>query len=194
MNEDSSSTPPHLLLEAYRKGLFPMSHAKEGIFLHDPDPRAIFPLSDIRPNARARRAFRSAEFRFTHDQCFEVVMRACADRPDTWMTEDLLQAYVGLHGMGHAHSVEVWQRDLLVGGLYGVHLGSAFFAESMFSRVSNASKAAFFRLVDHLDSRGFTLLDSQYINDHTAYLGALEVPRASFCTMLAQALPIECEF
>jgi leucyl/phenylalanyl-tRNA--protein transferase len=171
-----------------------MSHGEEGIFLHDPDPRAIFPLADLRPNARARRAFRSAGYRFTHDQRFEAVIRACADREDTWMTEDLLQGYVDLHRIGRAHSVEVWQGDALVGGLYGVSIGGAFFAESMFSRVSNASKAAFHHLVDHLRGKGFGLLDSQYINDHTASLGALEVPRDRFRTMLAEAMTLDTDF
>ncbi len=183
-----------LLLKAYRKGWFPMSHDEEGIFLHDPDPRAIFPLDSTRPNARAARALRKAGFLFTHDQAFETVMRACADRPETWMTEELLQAYVELHRLGHAHSVEVWQSDALVGGLYGVSIGGAFFAESMFSRVSNASKAAFFHLVDHLRGKGYGLLDSQYINDHTASLGAIEVPRTWFRTMLAQAMALDTDF
>lgn len=183
-----------LLLKAYHKGWFPMSHDEEGIFLHDPDPRAIFPLDSTRPNARTARALRKAGFRITHDTSFETVMRACADRPETWMTEELLQAYVALHGLGRAHSVEVWQGDALVGGLYGVSIGGAFFAESMFSRVSNASKAAFFHLVDHLRGKGFGLLDSQYINDHTASLGAIEVPRSWFRTMLAQAMAIDTDF
>lgn len=183
-----------LLLKAYRKGWFPMSHDEEGIFLHDPDPRAIFPLDTTRPNARAIRAFRKAGFRFTHDRAFETVMRACADRPETWMTEELLQAYVEMHRLGRAHSVEVWQGDAMVGGLYGVSLGGAFFAESMFSRVPNASKAAFFHLVAHLRSKGFGLLDSQYINDHTASLGAIEVPRTWFRTMLAQAMALDTDF
>jgi leucyl/phenylalanyl-tRNA--protein transferase len=183
-----------LLLRAYRKGMFPMSHGDEGIYLHDPDPRAIFPLDITKPNARARRAFRAVGFRITHDQAFETVMRACADRPDTWMTEELLQAYVDLHRLRHAHSVEVWQDEVLVGGLYGVSIGGAFFAESMFSRVSNASKAAFFHLVAHLCSKGFGLLDSQYINDHTASLGAIEVPRNWFRTMLAQSMALDTDF
>jgi len=193
----SGSAPPltaDLLLGAYRRGWFPMAHEDGELHWHDPDPRAIFPLQELRPNARLKRAIRSAAFHFTHDHDFELVMRACADRAETWMTEELLQAYVGLHRMGCAHSVEVWQREVLVGGLYGVTPGSAFFAESMFSRVSNASKAAFFNLAGHLRERGYTLLDSQYINEHTASLGAIQVPRIKFRTMLAVALDQDPDF
>jgi leucyl/phenylalanyl-tRNA---protein transferase len=194
VSQATERIPAALLLEAYRKGRFPMSHGREGIFLHDPDPRAIFPLADLKPNARLQRAMRSAGFRVTFDQRFEDVMRACAERAETWITEEMIAAYVALHGKGHAHSVEVWQDGTLVGGLYGVSVGTAFFGESMFSRVTNASKAAFHHLAEHLRQQGFTLFDSQYINDHTASLGAIEVPRALFRTMLAQALAHDADF
>jgi leucyl/phenylalanyl-tRNA--protein transferase len=194
MSETDPPLTADLLLRAYRRGWFPMAHEDGELYWHDPDPRAIFPLADLKPNARLQRAIRSAGFRVTLDQHFEDVMRACGDREETWITEEMIAAYVALHGQGHAHSVEVWQDGTLVGGLYGVSVGGAFFGESMFSRVPNASKAAFHHLAGHLRQRGFTLFDSQYINDHTASLGAIEVPREIFRTMLAQALAHDADF
>ncbi len=194
MSETAHPLTADLLLRAYRRGWFPMAHEDGELYWHDPDPRAIFPLADLEPNARLQRAIRSAGFRVTLDQRFEEVMRACGERAETWITEEMIAAYVALHGQGHSHSVEVWQDGTLVGGLYGVSVGGAFFGESMFSRVTNASKAAFHHLVKHLRLRGFTLFDSQYINDHTASLGAIEVPRSTFRTMLAEALRNDADF
>lgn len=183
-----------LLLRAYRRGWFPMAHDDSELYWHDPDPRAIFPLSDLKPNARLQRAIRSAGFRITLDLRFVEVMRACGEREETWITAEMITAYTELHRRGQAHSAEVWQGEALVGGLYGVSVGSAFFGESMFSRVPNASKAAFHHLAEHLRQKGFTLFDSQYINDHTASLGAIEVPREIFRTMLAKALHHDADF
>ncbi len=183
-----------LLLRAYRRGWFPMAHEDGELYWHDPDPRAIFPLAELKPNARLQRAIRSAGFRITLDVRFEAVMRACAEREETWITAEMIAVYTELHRRGQAHSAEVWQGEALVGGLYGVSVGSAFFGESMFSRVPNASKAAFHHLAEHLRQKGFTLFDSQYINDHTASLGAIEVPREIFRTMLAQAVHHDADF
>jgi leucyl/phenylalanyl-tRNA--protein transferase len=186
---------PELLLTAYSRGVFPMAHEDGAVYWHDPDPRALFPLEQIAPNPRALRAFRKAGFTYTHDQCFEDVMQACAtERDSTWITEEMIAAYAGLHTAGLAHSVEVWQRGALVGGIYGVSIGGAFFGESMFSRVSNASKAAFHELAQHLKKLGFTVFDSQYINDHTRSLGAVEIPRHEFRKALRGAIDLKVHF
>lgn len=172
-----------------------MAHEDGVLFWHDPDPRAVFPLGDIRPNARSLRAYRQAGFTYTPDLHFEEVMRACAEnRNSTWITEEMIGAYVDLHEAGYAHSVEVWQNNALVGGIYGVAIGGAFFGESMFSRVTNASKAAFHELVRLLKERGFTLFDSQYINDHTRSLGAVEIPRHEFRKALRIAINLKVHF
>lgn len=184
---DDSVIPVVELLRIYRTGRFPMHHG-DGLYLLDPDPRAIFPLHQLRPNARLSRYIRSNGYGCTMDTAFEAVMRACADRPERWISEGMVQAYTELHQQGHALSVEVWQHGVLVGGLYGVKLGRAFFGESMFSRKPNASKAAFYHLVDHLRDQGYALFDTQYLNAHTRSLGAVEVPRSVFRERLNAAL------
>lgn len=183
-----------MLLGAYARGWFPMAHADGALYWHDPDPRAMFPLATLRPGRTSRRVLQRSPFRTTRDQAFSEVMRGCADRTETWITEEMISAYTGLHARGHAHSVEVWREGSLVGGIYGVHLGAAFFGESMFGRETNASRVAFLVLLAHLQERGFQLFDSQYLNDHTALLGAVEVPRARFRQQLAQALYQRAEF
>lgn len=183
-----------MLLAAYARGWFPMGHEDGALYWHDPDPRAIFPLEDLSPGRTSRRLLQRSPFRTTRDQAFTEVMRGCADRPETWITEEMIIAYTALHELGHAHSVEVWKEGALVGGIYGVHLGSAFFGESMFGRESNASRIAFLTLLEHLQHRGFHLFDSQYLNAHTALLGAVEIPRGAFRLELASALQRECRF
>lgn len=180
--------PPGELLGAYAQGLFPMAHDDGHMYWHDPDPRAIFPLQDIRPNARLRRFARNEGYHCTVDRCFTAVMEACAERPSTWITPEMIAVYTALHRGGHAHSVETWNGDLLIGGIYGIAIGGAFFGESMFSRAPNASKVAFHFLAAHLREQGFSLFDTQYINDHTRMLGALEIPREHFRVLLADAL------
>ncbi len=166
-----------------------MADADGAIQWYAPDPRAIFPLEAIEPNARFRRFLRNSELNCTVDQAFDEVIGHCATvHGESWIDSRIMQAYSALHQMGHAHSVETWHGDQLVGGLYGVSLGGAFFGESMFSLVPNGSKAAFYHLVEHLKVRGFLLFDTQFLNDHTAILGAIEVPGAEFSTMLAKAL------
>lgn len=180
--------PVEVLLGAYRQGLFPMCHEDGELYWHDPDPRAIFHLDRVRPDNKSRSLMRRERFRVTIDTAFEPVVRACADRPTTWIDERLIHSYVDLHAAGHAHSVECWDGDTLVGGLYGLAIGSAFFGESMFSRLDNAGKVAFHHLVGHLCQRGFELFDTQYINAFTRELGAVEVPRAHYRAMLATAI------
>lgn len=179
---------PALLMEAYAQGAFPMAGRNGKIGWYSPDPRAIFRLEGLRPNARLLRYLRNNGYSCTTDTAFEAVMRACADRPGRWISEEMVRAYTALHRMGHALGVEVWQPGELIGGLYGVKLGRAFFGESMFSRKPNASKAAFYHVADHLRANGYTLFDTQYINDHTRSLGAVEVPREAFKGMLREAL------
>ncbi len=177
-----------MLLAAYTRGYFPMMHEDGEVYWHDPDPRAIIPLATNGPNRRLIRYARVNSFTCTLDRCFEQVIRACADREETWLNEEMIQAYTALHHVRHAHSVECWQHDELIGGIYGVSIGAAFFGESMFSRTNNASTWAFHFLLRTLNDRGYQLFDTQYINDHTRKLGAVEIPRAGFQHLLAQAL------
>ena len=178
-----------LLLAAYSEGFFPMGDELGELDWHNPDPRAVFPLEDLRPNARFRRFLRNSGLRCTIDADLEKVMQSCATvHGDPQIPEEMIAAYTALHRLGHAHSVESWADEELVGGIYGVSIGAAFFGESMFSLVPNASKAAFFHLAVHLRECGFTLFDSQYLNDHTASLGAIEIPRSKFLKRLHSAV------
>jgi leucyl/phenylalanyl-tRNA--protein transferase len=139
---------------------------------------------------------REGAFEVSVDRAFEAVMRACADRPDdgTWINEEIIETYTALHRLGLAHSVEVWQAGKLAGGLYGVHLGGAFFGESMFHRVTDASKVALVSLVDRLARRGFTLLDTQWVTPHLEQFGAVEISRADYLLRLSRALARDCAF
>lgn len=178
-----------LLLTAYSHGFFPMADERGHIDWHNPDPRAIFPLDATKPNARFRRWVRNSGLHCTFNNDFEGVMRQCATvHGDSWISEEMIQAYSALHRLGKALSVETWEGQQLVGGLYGVSIGGAFFGESMFSLVPNASKAAFHFLVEDLRRNGFSLFDTQYLNDHTASLGAINVPKVVFHKILSQAL------
>lgn len=179
---------PELLLAAYARGYFPMGDEDGTLHWHDPDPRAILPLA-VKPNTRLRRALRNSGFELTLDRDFTAVMEQCARaHGDTWITSEMLEAYSALHRLGHAHSVETWLDGWLVGGIYGVRIGAAFFGESMFSHVTHASKAALYHLAGHLRANGALLFDTQYINDHTRSLGAIEVPRDVFKAQLARAV------
>lgn len=186
--------PPEILVKAYRKGLFPMCHEDGELYWHDPDPRAVFTLDTLEPDRRTARIIRSGRFTITRDKAFAEVIAACAEREDTWIDERIKASYVALHRAGHAHSMEAWQDKELVGGIYGVAVGGAFFGESMFTRASNAGKVAFHALVAHLRERGFVLFDSQYINDFTAQLGAVEHPRERFKQDLKAALRLPVTF
>jgi leucyl/phenylalanyl-tRNA--protein transferase len=185
--------PVPILLAAYRRGRFPMCHADGELYWHDPDPRAVFPLGSVEPDPKTAALLRRKRFRIGRDEAFEAVMRACADRPETWIDERLIASYLALHNAGHAHCVACWDGAALVGGIYGVAIGGAFFAESMFGR-DNAGKVAFHALVRHLRARGFMLLDTQYINPFTRRLGAVEIPRARFMEELSRAVDIPVRF
>ncbi len=185
----SSILMPDVLLVGYRNGFFPMAEERSGrIVWHRPDPRAIIPLDDVHISRSLLKTLRKRTFRITVDTAFREVITQCADREQSWISPEIIQAYCDLHESGHAHSIESWVGDELVGGLYGVSLAGAFFGESMFSRRSDASKVAFAHLIAVLRLRGFRLLDTQYINDFTESLGAVEIPDAIYQIMLADAL------
>jgi leucyl/phenylalanyl-tRNA---protein transferase len=191
------SLDPRTLLRAYRAGVFPWS-SDPVITWWCPDPRAIFDLETFRPGRSLRKSMRRATWRFAVDRDFAGVMRACAepgpDRPSTWISDEFVASYCELHRQGHAHSVEVYEGDDLVGGLYGVAIGGFFGGESMFHRRTDASKAAVAHLVEHLRSRAFILLDAQVPTPHLARLGAVEIPRGEYLRRLERALALPARF
>jgi leucyl/phenylalanyl-tRNA--protein transferase len=159
-----------------------------------PDPRGILPLESFRLPRGFRRAWPWLGFRLTVNRAFGDVVAGCADRPETWIDPAIARVYAQLHADGSAHSVEVWQDERLVGGLYGVQIGGAFFGESMFSRVSEASKVALLTLVNLLRGGGFRLLDIQWVTEHLAMFGAVEVRRGHYLGLLCEALPLAAVF
>jgi leucyl/phenylalanyl-tRNA---protein transferase len=181
---------------AYRHGVFPM--ADEGsreILWFRPDPRAVIPLDGFHVSRSLKRRLRLGGFEIRIDTDFEGVMRACGDRPEgTWISEEFIEVYAALHRAGKAHSVEAWRHGRLAGGCYGVALGGAFMAESMFHRETDASKVALAGLVSRLRERGFALLDVQYVTPHLASLGAVEISRREYERQLAEALKLERRF
>jgi leucyl/phenylalanyl-tRNA--protein transferase len=186
-----------LLLSAYAGGWFPMAVAPGEIRWFSPDPRGIIPLDTFHVPQRLARVVRSGRFEIRIDTDFAAVMRGCAERrePDgTWIDEEILESYLALHRAGYAHSVEAWRDGALAGGLYGVALGAAFFGESMFHRVPDASKVALAALVDRLRGRGFALLDTQWVTEHLTQFGAREIPRRRYLRLLADALRLEARF
>lgn len=191
---------PELLLRAYASGIFPMSESADdpGIFWVEPELRGIIPLDEFHVPKRLARTVRQGKFTIKVDTAFERVMKLCAEqtmqRQETWINQRILDLYIELHKMGHAHSVECWEGNDLVGGLYGVRLRGAFFGESMFSRARDASKVALVHLVDRLQKGRFTLLDTQFLTGHLAQFGGIEVPRAAYEHILEQALHVEADF
>jgi leucyl/phenylalanyl-tRNA---protein transferase len=181
---------PDLLLRAYTIGVFPMSDSREArdVYWVEPRRRAIIPLDGFHMSKSLRRTLKSGRFEVTLDRAFAEVVRRCAQREDTWINESIENGYNLLHGAGHAHSVEVWEGAELVGGLYGVRLGAAFFGESMFSTRTDASKVALAWLVARLVVGGFRLLDCQFMTDHLRSLGAVEIDQKAYLTLLASAL------
>ena len=182
---------PDRLLLAYERGIFPWSAPEDPLLWWCPDPRAVLRPEDIKVSKSMRSVLRKRTFTITCDRDFDGVIRGCAERPDegTWITEDFIQAYIELHALGFAHSVEAWDDSgSLVGGLYGVSLGSMFFGESMFARSSNASKTAFIALAHHLSRQGFDWIDCQIMNPHLASLGASHIPRQEFLDVLNGAM------
>jgi leucyl/phenylalanyl-tRNA--protein transferase len=185
-----SRLDPRLLLQGYATGIFPMADSRDAaeLFWVEPRNRALIPLDRFHMSRSLRRTLRSGRFSVTLDGDFKAVITACAEREETWINAELERAMLALHASGHAHSIEVWDANALVGGLYGVKLGRAFFGESMFSRVRDASKIALAWLVARMKVGNFTLLDCQFMTDHLASLGAISVPREAYVALLSAAL------
>jgi leucyl/phenylalanyl-tRNA--protein transferase len=185
---------PDLLLCAYASGLFPMANDRHDPTIHwiEPRRRGILPLDRFHEPKSLRKLIRRGRFAIRVDRAFERVILACAEprpeRPRTWLNDDLIELYCMLHQQGYAHSVESWEGERLVGGLYGVSLGAAFFGESMFSRERDASKVALVALVERLRAGGYLLLDTQFVTDHLRRFGAVEVAREVYQRQLRQAL------
>lgn len=189
------------LLNCYRRGVFPMADSRQDmrLFLMDPDMRGVLPLDRFHVPSRLRKTIRKNPFRVTVDTAFNRVIEACAEphpsRPATWINDAILNLYGALHREGHAHSVECWNAEgSLVGGLYGVSLGGAFFGESMFSRATDASKIALVHLVARLKLGGYVLLDAQFHNPHLEQFGLEEITRDAFRSRLWEALRVEADF
>ncbi|MBU1108377.1 MAG: leucyl/phenylalanyl-tRNA--protein transferase [Candidatus Riflebacteria bacterium] len=187
---------PETLLQAYSSGIFPWS--VKPISWWSPDPRAIFELDKFRPSTRMARLYRSGRFSFSIDKNFEEVMHGCArpapGRETTWISPEFIRAYSRMHELGYAHSVEVWSGGKLAGGIYGVAIGGVFAGESMFTVVSNASTMGLIFLINHLNSQGFKLFDSQVLTPHTSRLGAVEISRAQYLTRLKAGIICKCKF
>lgn len=181
---------PEILLNAYASGLFPMARERESeeLFWFSPDMRGIIPLDKFHIPVSLKKFMKKNIFEIKINSAFEGVMRGCAARKETWINEKIISLYTKLHEMGFAHSVECWRENELVGGLYGVALGKAFFGESMFSKEENASKVALVYLIQMLKEKGFTLLDTQYLNEHLKQFGAIEIPKDEYMKLLERAL------
>lgn len=191
---------PDMLLRAYTIGVFPMAedHNDPDLFWIDPRMRGILPMDGFHVPRSLRKVIRKGKFHITFDHAFEEVMEGCAEstekRPRTWINDKIHNLYTSLYHKGHAHSVEIWYRGELVGGLYGVSLGSAFFGESMFSRTTDASKVALVHLMARIQFAGYTLLDTQFVTQHLEKFGAIEIPRSEYRTMLSHAMAGDANF
>jgi leucyl/phenylalanyl-tRNA---protein transferase len=190
----SKIIPPSLLLEGYCTGIFPMAIESGEIAWFSPDPRGIILLDAFHIPHGLKRTLKKEIFQIRLNTAFEEVIRACGERTETWISEQIIESYVNLHKLGFAHSVEAWLGNELAGGLYGVSIYGAFFGESMFHRVTDASKIALVELVNRLNARGYRLLDTQYVTGHLTKFGAIEIPRARYMRLLKQALALECKF
>ncbi|KQZ62848.1 leucyl/phenylalanyl-tRNA--protein transferase [Rhizobium sp. Root149] len=187
---------PEILLRAYSIGLFPMAESADDpeVFWVEPELRGIIPLDAFHVSKSLHKAVRQQAFSIRRNTAFEAVMAGCAesapDRATTWINSTIRSLYKQLHAMGHAHSVEAWDGDQLVGGLYGVSLGAAFFGESMFSRRTNASKICLVHLVNHLRANDFQLLDTQFTTDHLKTFGAIDIPKQDYLELLKAAVEL----
>lgn len=189
-----------LLLRAYAMGIFPMARSRTDARLYwiDPDQRGILPLDGFHIPRSLRKTLNRAPFELRVDTAFDAVMQGCAEttegRPDTWINQEIVRLFVELHHLGMAHSVETWRDGSLVGGLYGLSLGAAFFGESMFSRETDASKVALVDLVARLKRGGYQLLDTQFVTEHLSRFGALEIPRHQYLKLLGNAVELPAAF
>ncbi len=186
------------LIYGYMNGIFPMSDVDGSLHWYSPDPRAIIPIESYKPPKSLRPTLNKQLFEIRVNTDFEGVMRGCAeartDDDSTWISDEIIEAYTDLHHLRLAHSVESYQNNRLVGGLYGVAIGSAFFGESMFYRVSDASKVAFHSLIEILKEQGFKLLDTQFINDNVRRFGAIEIPKNNYLRLLKIAVSHQSHF
>ena len=200
MRPGNSQLTPEILLRTYAAGIFPMAESAEDptLFWVDPETRGILPLDKFRVSRGLQRKLRRGLFEVRCDTVFEEVVRACAaktsERPTTWINEEIIRLYLGLHTMGHAHSVECWRDGELAGGLYGVCIGGAFFGESMFSRATDASKIALAHLVARLRRGGYRLLDTQFATSHLEQFGVTEIGRNEYQAILSSALAADASF
>ena len=200
MKPGMSELTPEILLKTYAAGIFPMAESAEDptLFWVEPETRGILPLEKFRVSRGLQRKLRRGPFEVRCDTAFEEVVRACAaktsERPTTWINEEIIRLYLGLHAMGHAHSVECWEGGELAGGLYGVCIGGAFFGESMFSRTSDASKIALAHLVARLRRGGYRLLDTQFVTSHLQQFGVTEIGRNEYQAILSSALAADASF
>ena len=186
---------PDFVLMAYSSGYFPMAESRTGaISWYSPDPRAIIPLDGFRISRSLDQKVRKRLFDVRINTAFEQVIRLCAERDETWISDEIIRVYTLLHKRGFAHCVECWHAGHLAGGLYGVAIGGALFGESMFSRETDASKVALVRLVELLRQSSFRLLDTQFMNAHVKQFGAYEIPRARYLELLSDALAVETKF
>lgn len=194
--KDDSLPSADLLLHAYLSGVFPMAEHRDDpdVFWVDPKRRGIFPLDGFRISRSLSRRLRRDDYRVAINSDFAGVVDGCADRDETWISARIADLYQELHDMGYAHSLEIYRENQLIGGVYGVALGAAFFGESMFSRETDASKIALAWLVTHLRNAGFQLFDTQFLTDHLASLGAVEVSRADYRAQLAEAVNSPADF
>jgi leucyl/phenylalanyl-tRNA--protein transferase len=191
---------PELVLKAYTIGVFPMAESRDDkrLFWVDPPQRGILPLAGFHLPKRLRRTVRSGPYRVTADAAFDAVLAACREsrpgRPESWINDQIFDLYAALHRLGFAHSIEAWEGEHLAGGLYGVSIGGAFFGESMFSRARDASKVALVHLVGRMMLGGYTLLDTQFVTEHLAQFGTIEVPREVYQGLLAAAIDRRADF
>ena len=197
---DASALTPQILMRAYAAGVFPMAENAQDahLFWIDPQLRGIFPLDRLIVSGSLAKIIRCDRFEMRIDHDFDAVIDACAgkgiERPGTWINQSIRRLYRALFDMGHVHTVEAWRDGALVGGLYGLALGGAFFGESMFHHVTNASKVALVGLVERLRARGFVLLDTQWLTPHLRQFGTFLVPRKDYLELLQQALAMDCLF
>nr|WP_275981957.1 leucyl/phenylalanyl-tRNA--protein transferase [Frigidibacter sp. ROC022] len=194
MTQDAIS--PELLLRGYAMGIFPMADGRDAdeIFWVDPRRRGVLPLDGFHISRSLARRMRRGGYQVTLDRDFAGVLDGCADRPETWINAEIRALYLALHQKDAAHSIEIWNESALIGGVYGVTLGAAFFGESMFSRATDASKLALAHLTDHLARQGFRLFDTQFLTDHLASLGAVEISRSEYHRRLHEALSARASF
>ena len=191
---------PELLLEAYKHGLFPMAYSGDSSYIHwiCPDERGQLSITEMHIPRRLKKTVRKAPYDVRINTAFEDVIRLCGepaeDRPETWINEEIIKVYCQLHAQGHAHSVECWDGERLVGGLYGLAMGGAFFGESMFSRATDASKIALVHLAARLWKGGFTLLDTQFVNEHLQQFGVYEIAHEDYKSKLEKALALAGDF